>query len=131
MAEEIKKEDDKEVKSLTNLLNPPFTFILGDREFQVRKANIKQVQQYQLKVTELSKNTDLPSAVKDLDIVSYALFLVLNKTDNSVTEDFVKENLPGNINIISLLSELGFIDPQKAELVNKLQEKILSDASSR
>ena len=125
------EEEKKELQSLTNLLNPPFTFQFGDKEFQIRKANIKQVQQYQLKLDELSKDKETITPVKDLNLLAYSLFLVLSKADSSITEDFVIENMPGNVDAISLLAQLGFINPQRAKLVQNLQEKILSENSSQ
>jgi hypothetical protein len=125
------KESEKEFKSLLRLVNPVFEFEFAGQKYSVKRANIEQVQRYQLKVTELGKKTDIPSSVRDLDIVVYAVFIILQKNYPDVTEDFVKENLPGNVDVISVLSELGFIDPQKAEMVKKLQGKMLSDASSQ
>lgn len=116
-------------KSLTSLVNPPFTFSFADKEYQVRKANIKQVQQYLAKMTELSKDKEINATSRDLDILSYCLFLVLNKVDSSVTEDFVKENLPGTVDGLEILATLGFIDPAKIQLIKKLQEKLISENS--
>jgi hypothetical protein len=128
---EEKKENEQQYKSLVKLLNPAFTFEFAGNKYEVKRANIEQVQQYQIKVNELGKKTDIPSAVRDLDVVSYATYLILHKNYSDVTEDFVKENLPGNVDVISYLAELGFIDPQKAEMVKKLQEKIVSGSSSQ
>ena len=127
--EEEKKENEQQYKSLIKLLNPTFSFEFADKTYQVKRANIEQVQQYQMKVAELGKETDIPSAVRDLDIAVYATFLILSKSYPEVTEKFIKENLPGNIDIISHLADLGFIDPQKAEMVKRLQERIVSGNS--
>jgi hypothetical protein len=124
-----KKENEQQYKSLVRLLNPAFTFEFADTTYEVKRANIEQVQQYQIKVNELGKKTDVPSAVRDLDLASYATYLILHKKYPDITETFVKENLPGNVDVISYLAELGFIDPQKAEMVKKLQEKIVSGSS--
>ena len=115
--EDEKKENEQQYKSLVKLLNPAFTFEFAGQSYQVKRANIEQVQQYQIKVAELGKNINVPSGVRDLDIASYATYLILHKNYPDVTEDYVKENLPGNIDIISHLADLGFIDPLKAEMV--------------
>jgi len=122
---------DNQQKTLVNLLNPSFPFPFADKEYMVKKANIEQVQQYQLKVEELSAKKDIPVVVRDLDAVSYSVYLILHKADPTVTQDFVKENMPGGINIMQLLSELGFIDPQKAKMVMEMQEKLISGNSLR
>lgn len=125
-----KKENEQQFKSLVRLLNPAFSFEFAGEIYQVKRANITQVQQYQMRVTELGKQDMIP-AVRDLDIVAYATFLILNKSYPDVTEDFIKENLPGNMDVMSYLAELGFIDPQRADLIRKLQEKIVSESSSQ
>ncbi|MHB8483868.1 MAG: hypothetical protein ACYDBV_14240 [Nitrospiria bacterium] len=120
-----------ENKTLVSLLNPPFTFKFADREFQVKKANLSQVQQYILRVNELSKDKQTDSAIRDLNILSYCIFLILYKADNTITEEFVNENMPaGAIDGLQLLSDLGFIDPQKARAVRAAQEKLISGFSS-
>lgn len=123
--------DNNNQKTLVNLLNPPFDFPFGDKVYQIKKASITQVQQYQTKLETLTKDTTTSTAFRDLEIASYVVFLVLNKADSTVTEEYVKDNMPGGIDILSLLAELGFIDPQKAELVKKLQQGLVSENSSR
>jgi hypothetical protein len=125
------KEGEQQYKSLVKLLNPAFSFEFADKTYQVKRANIEQVQQYQMKVVESEKNTDILPSVRDSNMIAYAIFLILHKSYPDVTEEFVKENIPGNIDIISYLLDLGFIDPQKAEIVRNLQGKIVSENSSQ
>jgi len=122
---------DNQTKILTSLLNPAFTFPFADKEYQVRKATISQVQQYQLKLEALSVDKTVSSASRDLEMAAYVVFLILNKADSTVTEDYVKENMPGGVDVLSLLGELGFIDPQKVAMVKKVQEGLISGSSSR
>lgn len=117
--------------SFISLVNPPFTIQLGDREFQVRKASIEQVAQYQIKFDELSKDTTILSSVRDLEMVSYCVYLIINKSDSTVSLDFVRQNIPGSTDALKLLSDLGFIDPQKVEMMTKLQEKLITESSLR
>jgi hypothetical protein len=117
-------------KVLADLVNAPFTFKLADREFQIKKANIRQVQQYVTRLSDLSKDKEMNPAARDLEVLSYCLFLSLSKVDPSITEDFVKENLPGAVDGLELLSTLGFIDPEKVQMIKKLQEKLISENSS-
>ena len=119
-----------DINVLTALVNPEFTFTFAGKEYQIKKANIKQVQQYFQKVEELSKDKERAQVVKDLEVVSYCLFISLNSVDPSVTEDFVQSNLPGAVDALSLLAVLGFIDPEKVQMVKKLQEKLIMENSS-
>lgn len=116
-------------ESLTNLLNPEFTFSFAGKDYQVKKANIKQAQQYQIKLSEINES-DKPQGVKDLSLLSYAVFLILNKADSTITEEFVEDNLRGDVDGVSLLTELGFINPQKAKILQQIQAKVLSENSS-
>ena len=45
--EDEKKENEQQFKSLVKLLNPAFTFEFAGQSYQVKRANIEQVQQYQ------------------------------------------------------------------------------------
>ena len=117
-------------KVLAGLVNAPFTFRFADREFQIKKANIRQVQQYVMRLGELMKDKEMNPAVRDLDVLSYCLFLSLSKVDPTITEDFVSENLQGAVDGLELLSELGFIDPEKVQMVKKVQEKLISGNST-
>jgi len=120
---------DLQEKELTNLLNPAFTFRFADKEYQIKKANITQIQQYSTRIDELTKNTAMNLQIRDLEAVSYAVFLILNASDSTVTEDFIKNNLTIKVDGLSLLGLLGFIDPQKVEILKKMQEKLLSGES--
>lgn len=117
-------------KTLVALINPPFTFAFADKEYQIRKATLEQVQQYQMKVAELAKDEAAIPANRDLEIIAYCVYLSLVKVDSSVTIDFVKENIPGAVDGLSLLGDLGFIDPQKVKMVKKMQDQLISQSSS-
>ena len=116
-------------KTLIELVNPIFTLKLGDKELKVRKASIEQISQYQLKYDELEK-IDMPSSVKDLELVAYCVYLIASKADSSITIDFVKDNIPGNTDSLQILTDLGFIDPQKIKMLHQLQEKLIMESSS-
>jgi hypothetical protein len=119
-------------KTLISLTNPPFTFQFADKEYQIRKANIRQVQQYQLRVEELANDKTLIPAVRDLKIVAYSVFLLLNSADSSITEECVEQNMPATkIDGLQLLGDLGFIDPVKVALIQKYQEKLISQNSTQ
>jgi len=120
-----------ENKTLISLVNPSFTIKFGEKEFTARKANIGHVAQYQTKVVELSKDESIPPAARDAKLIAYCTYLILKEADSTVTLEYVENNLPGNTDGLELLCTLGFIDPQKAEMARKMQEKLISDASSQ
>jgi hypothetical protein len=116
--------ENKDGQSLIDLTNPAFTFKFADREFQIKKANIEQIQQYLIRLQDLSKDTVLLPLVRDLSIVSYCIFLVLHKADKTVAEDFVKENMRGDVDPIQVLTTLGFMTPTQANFLQRAQKKV-------
>lgn len=122
--------NNDENKTLVSLINPKFTFQFADKEYQIRKANMTQVVQFQQRAAELLEDKTLQPAIRDAEMLAYCVFLLLKNADQSVTEEFVKDNLPGNIDGLDILARLGFIDPQKLELVKKAQEKLTIQNSS-
>jgi hypothetical protein len=121
---------NNEDKTLVSLINPKFTFQFGDKEYQVRKANMTQVIQFQQRAAELLEDTKIPPPARDAEMLAYCIFLLLKNIDQEVTEQFVKDNLPGNADGLDILVKMGFIDPQKLELVKKAQERLIIQNSS-
>jgi len=113
-------------KTLIELINPSFTFKLNDKEYFIKKANIEQVSQYQIKVSELNKDTEMPQSVKDLEIICYCVYLLLKTYDTTITVEIIKQSLPGTTDGLQLLSDLGFIDPQKVEMIKKMQDQLIT-----
>src|SRR5258708_7365757 len=114
--------------TIYELTNPPFTFKLGGREFQVTRVNISQVAQYRKRISELSSTPG-----SEYKLITYAIFLVLNKADPTITEDWVIENTPGDVDIFKCLEVLGFMNPRQLEIAQKLSEgqtKILTSSNS-
>jgi post-segregation antitoxin (ccd killing protein) len=119
-----------EENTLLDLTNPPFTFKIGDKELQVKKASIVQIEQFYIRKDALMKNPELTDEVRSLKMVSYALFLIANAADKSITESWIEENANSVSNPISILAKLGFIDPLQAEMVNKIQSKLITENNS-
>lgn len=118
-------------ETLIDLTNPPFTFRIGDKELQVKKASITQLQQFFTRRGEIEQRKDISDESKALEIASYAIFVILRAADNSITEEWTKENIGGLPNPVPVLIKLGFIDPQKVEFLNRLQEKLTTKESSQ
>ncbi len=110
----------EEIFDLKSLVNAPFELPLGDKTFMVKKASLTEIQQYLDKVESFP--TPLTQA-NNIDLVAYAAYLVIHLADNTITEQWVKDNIPGTLatNPMPFLVMLGFIDPQKANLMAQLQ----------
>jgi len=99
-------ENDK----LSLFFNAPFELEFGGKVYTVRAANILDAVLYQKRLQEL---VEAKSPAIDLELAVYCLYLVLKKVDPTITEDYVKENCPANIDTLSIIEKLGFMSPQK------------------
>src|SRR5258708_36302479 len=97
--------------TLYELVNPEFDFKFAGKVFHVKKASIKHAILYQKKVQELSKQAE---AGIELKLASYCIYLLLRDNDSSVTEEFVTENTPADVDVSNVLITLAFMTPQKA-----------------
>jgi hypothetical protein len=107
-----------EEKILYKLVNPSLTFEFGDKSFQVKKANLEMVVQYQMKLRDIQEKKE-----PELSLISYCIYLVLNKADSTITEQWVKENTPGDIDVLECFEILGFISPKGRKIAQAIQEK--------
>ncbi len=108
-------------KELFELVNPPFPIKFGGKEYMVRKANLEKAVLYQIRIKDLVKNDD-PAV--DLKIAAYCLYLVLKDVDSSITEEYVLQNAPGDIDTIKCIETLGFMSPQR-KLRTQMESKNL------
>ena len=120
-----------EETSLIDLTNPPFTLKIGDKELQVKQASITQLQQFFNRKSETEKRADLSDDAKALEIASYAIFLIANASDSSITEDWARDSISGLSNPLPVLVKLGFLDPRKVELMDKIQQELILKSSSQ
>ena len=82
-----------------------------------RKANLEKAVLYQVRIKELVKNDD-PAV--DLKIAAYCLYLVLKDIEPSITEDFVLQNAPADIDTLKCIETLGFMSPMR-KLKNQIE----------
>lgn len=115
---------DEGLKTLLDLTNPKFTFKFADKEYLVKRATLQQVSLYQAKVSELLKETEKSNSSKDIQIITYCIYLILKEVDENITEDFVQANIPGNIIPLELLEQLGFMNPAQAKLMKEIQTQL-------
>lgn len=99
------------------LINPEFTIEFADREFKVRKANLEKVILFQTRMLELA---DQKSKTLEVDMAAYCIYLILSASDQTITEDWVKKNAPGDIDPYEIFEKLGFMSRQKVDLMKTL-----------
>jgi len=110
-------------KDLIELVNPEIDFTFAGKVYKIKKANIKKALSYQQKIKEL---TDDKATSVDLLLVSHCIFLCLKDIEPTITEDWVQENTPGDVDVAEVLTTLGFMNPKQRDLVRNLQGKNLS-----
>lgn len=99
----------------------PFTF--DGKEYEVKKANLQQVILFQRRAKEIGDEKD---AGGDLLMASYALWLILRESDPTLTEDNILNKCPGDLDVMAILSQLGFMSQQKVELMNRVRDTLAS-----
>lgn len=103
------------------LTNAEFPLEFNGQTYQVKKANLRQMMLFQRRTKEI---TDEKDAAIDARMLAYALFLVLSPLDGSITEEYVENNCPGDLDLIDTLSKLGFMSPQRTAAMNRLREVV-------
>ena len=99
------------------LTNVEFDYAFAGKTYRVKKASLKQVMEFQRKVLEINKEKD---GTEEIRMTAYALYVILNKADSSITEEFVNENAPGDIDIIDIIGKFGFMNQRKMEALGKV-----------
>jgi hypothetical protein len=107
--------------TLYQLVNPPITFKFAGKEYQVKKANLEKALLYQRRLKELNEQK---ATSPELRLSAYAIFIVLKDVDPEITEDFVLQNTPADIDVLECLTMLGFMSPQQMERARKVEESI-------
>lgn len=95
---------------LSIFLNISFDLEFGGKVYTVKPANITDAILYQKKLQELA---DEKNPAIDLELAVYALYLILKKVDPQITEEYIKEHCPANINTFEVIEKLGFMSPQR------------------
>lgn len=93
-----------------SLINEEIQFPFGGQNRTVKKANLNQVMQFQRRAREINKTGD---AAADLQLISYAIYLVLYAVDKAITEEYVSENARGDLDFVDVMATLGFMNQQK------------------
>ena len=109
------------------ITNSEFTFPFAGKDYRIKRATLRQVMDFQRKVSEITKQED---AAGDLRIVAYAIYLALNAVDKNVTEDFVLDNADGDMDVIDVLKTLGFMSQQKVAMMGKIRNSLVNKDQS-
>ena len=103
---------------LFDLTNPAIEFDVAGRKFEVKQANLGMLVLFRKYMTTL----DAGDSTQDILLAVKAIYLVLKDKYSDVTEEWLLENLPANIETLEVLVKLGFMTPQKAELATTMLE---------
>lgn len=100
--------------SLLKLTNAPFDIEFNGKTYSIRKASLTQFTQFAQR-GEQYRVDKIPFVEQWPRLVAYALFLLLSPVDNSLTEDFISQNIPSDTNPMEILTTLGFINPARVK----------------
>ncbi len=117
-----------ETTILIDLVNAPFTLKLGEKEYMVRKANIRQVMAYREFL-----NTVKDDPLGEWKTIAYCTWLLLKDNNPDLTQEILMDQMRGDVDAIETLIKLGFINPEKMEMIKRLQtetKKILTGQDS-
>lgn len=104
------------------LTNTETKFTFGGKEYTVKKANLAQVIQFQREAKTIQDSKD---AGGDLLIAASAIAIILNVQDKNITKESVLQDCPGDIDVMGVLVQLGFLNQQKAELMKKVRDALV------
>ena len=108
--------------SLLKLTNAPFEIEFNGKPYMVKKATLAQTALFMQKAEQM-KTDKIPAYEQLLKLVVYCLYVILSPQDSSITEQFIEENIPGNINPLEILITLGFMNPKLAAPTPVVTEK--------
>ena len=105
------------------LVNPNFEFDFAGKKYYVKKVNLRQVMEFQQKVSEIGKNKEDPTA--ESKMLASALYIVLHSVDANITEDFILDNCPGDMEMMSVISLFGFMSQRKTGIATSLSNVLV------
>lgn len=102
------------------LISAPFPLDFAGEKFEVKKANLEKVILFQTRFTELTEKKDPALESK---MAGYCIFLALQGVKEGVTEQWVLDNCPGDISMIDVVDQLGFMNGQKVALLRAILQR--------
>lgn len=114
--------------TLYTLVNPEFDFNWNGTTYQVKKANLQKVVQYQERARALAESKDQGGETK---LVAYCIYLILKDKIPDLTEEQVMNEAPGDIDTIGLMVTLGFLNAAKVQaLLQTMKNQTGQESSS-
>ncbi len=101
---------------LLKLTNAPFSIEFDGSIYQIRKANLEKAIRFRNKQQDL-----ISKGGNDMELASYALWLVLSDVINDLSLEDVINKTPADIDVLSILVTLGFMSPQQAQRAGMIQ----------
>lgn len=108
------------MSNIVDLVNLEFPLKYNGQEYLVRKATIKQVIMYQERLLEIQGKPSVEQRIS-----AYCVYLILKPYIPDLTEDSVLDNMPGDTDYVDIITGLGFMKPEKLEMVKRLQEEAM------
>lgn len=108
------------------IANVEFDFQFAGKVYRLKRANLRQVIEFQRKILAIDK---ADSTISALALVP-ALLISLSTIDPSVTEDYILNNTPGDIDILGTLQLLGFMNQKKVVAAQKIADSLVEKAQS-
>lgn len=102
------------------LINAEFPLEFAGETHQVKKANLEKVILFQTRFTEWS---DAKDPALESKAAGYCLYLVLKDVKEGITEDWVNKNVPGDITMLDIVEQFGFMNRQKVALARAIIER--------
>ncbi len=101
------------------LTNASFDYVFAGKTYSLKRANLRQIIEWQRKIIELSKAGKIAT---NGELLAVAIFTALHSVDPTITEDYVLDNSQGasDIDLNKTLEQLGFLSQQK---VKSLKQK--------
>jgi hypothetical protein len=102
------------------LTNPEIELEIGGETFHVKKATLEKVIPFQERFTKLIADKDVAA---DAKLAAYCIYLILKDVKPDVTEEWAMQNVPGDVEALTIIEQLGFMNRQKVDQLRKLTEK--------
>jgi hypothetical protein len=107
--------------SIYRLVNPEFDFEFVGTVYHLRKATLDKAVSYQEKIKSLG---DKPGA--ELELIAFCVSLMLRDQDPTITEEYALQHLPADIDVLEVLTFLGFMNPSKQAKARQIETLMMN-----
>ena len=113
-----------EAELITNI---EFDYPFAGKIYKLKRANLRQVIDFQHKIMAMDKSDSSISVMA----VAPALLVSLSAVDPTITEDYILDNTPGDIDVMATLQLLGFLSQKKVEIAQKITDSLVKNQTSQ